>query len=249
MRPFAMPGANEDVVRLFMNMLGGLWRQDARATEAFLREIIDTGFLKKLQLDCLEIYPRILAAELPMRPALFLDYDTEFQEQPVPMRISIDEFETYKDLYKDICEIVARQLVLVAGLNNLRHRGDHNAFKPGIGQTRSGKDRTPASLHAFADVNFGDKLTFIDEPWYGFDDEAADNQMRNAIAHYKTDYDEITQTITYFPRKEGLKEEKSERTSFLEFMRRVLIAYREMHSLHHLVKCLFFHEYLIAKPV
>lgn len=248
MRPFAMPRANEDVVTLYMNMLGGVWKQAPVAAEAFLRDIIDSGFLKKLQLDCLEIYPRILAAELPMRPALFLDFDEEYHSEPIPMRVSIDEFETYKDLYKDICEIVARQLVLVAGLNNLQKRNDHNAFKPNIGLAKSGKDRTPVSLDAFADVNFGDKLNFIDDPWYKFDDEAADNQMRNAIAHYKTDYDEITQKIMYFPRKEGMKEEKSEETSFLDFMRRILIAYREMHGLHHLVKCLFFYEYLIKKP-
>lgn len=248
MRPFAMPGANEDVVELYMNMVNGTMNQDAVAVEAFLRNIIDSGFLKKLQLDCLEIYPRILAAELPMRPALFLDYDDGYHAEPIPMRVSTDEFETYKDLYKDICEIVARQLVLVAGLNNLQKRNDHNSFKPGIGLGKSGKDRTPTSLDAFADVNFGDKLNFIDASWYKFDNEAADNQMRNAIAHFKTDYDEITQKITYFPRKEGMKEEKSEETSFLDFMRRILIAYREMHALHHLVKSLFYYEYLVKKP-
>lgn len=249
MEPFAKPRANDEVVKLFVNILGGVWRQDAVAAEAFLRDIIDSGFLRAIQRDCLEIYPRILAAELPMRPALFLDFDDAYRAHPNPMRVSIDEFESYKDLYKDICEILARQLVLVAGLNNLQKRGDHDAFKPGVGLTKSGKDRTPTDLHAFADVNFGDKLTFIDDSWHEFDDDdAADNQMRNAIAHYKTDYDEITQTITYFPRKEGMKAEKSEETSFLNFMRRVLIAYREMHALHHLVKCLFFYEYLIKKP-
>lgn len=249
MRPFAMPRANESVVNIFVKILRGVWEKDAVATEAFIREIIDSGFLKKLQLDCLEIYPRILSAELPMRPALFLDFDDRYHSEPIAMRVSVDDFETYKDLYKDICEIVARHLTVVAGLNNLQKRNDHNAFKAGIGLSRSGNDRTPKNLDAFADVNFGDKLKFIDEPWYKFDNDAADNQMRNAIAHYKTDYDEITQKITYFPRKEGMSEEKSEETSFLDFMRRILIAYREMHSLHHLVKCLFFHEYLVSKPV
>ncbi len=248
MRPFAMPHANESVVKLFVNMMRGVWVKDAVSTEAFMREIIDSGFLKKLQLDCLEIYHRILAAELPLRPALFLDFDDMYHSEPIPMRVSVDEFETYKDLYKDICEIVARQLNLVAGLNNLQKRNDHNAFKPEIGLSRAGNNRTPKNLAAFADVNFGDKLKFIDNSWYEFDNRAADNQMRNAIAHYKTDYDEISQKITYFPRKEGMMEGKSEETSFLDFIRRILIAYREMHSLHQLIKCLFFHEYIMPKP-
>lgn len=247
MLPFAMPGANEQAVELYMDVVTKVAKNDRLAFERFLRDVIDRGFLKKLQLDCIEIYPRILAAELPLRPALFLDFDKAYQKAPIPMRVSNAEFETYKDLYKDVCEIIARQLVLVAGINNLQKRGDHNAFKPGIGKTRSA-DRTPTSLNGSADVNFGDKLNFIDDSWYAFGDNVADNQLRNAIAHYKTDYDDVDQTITYYPRKEGMNEAKSEETTFLEFMRRILIAYREMHRLHHLIKNLFFFEYIVAKP-
>jgi hypothetical protein len=42
------------------------------AVESFVIEITDNNFLKNLQMDVLEIYPRMLAAELVIRPALFL---------------------------------------------------------------------------------------------------------------------------------------------------------------------------------
>jgi len=43
---------------------------------------------------------------------------------------------------------MSRQLVLVAGINNLHHRGDFNVFK-NIGKS------TPKSLHGYADLPYG----------------------------------------------------------------------------------------------
>ncbi|AGI82771.1 hypothetical protein G655_19275 [Pseudomonas aeruginosa B136-33] len=34
---------------------------------------------------------------------------------------------------------------------------------------------------------------------------------------------------------------------FLEFMRMLLVAFREMHYLHHVIKCLFYYEYIIRQ--
>ena len=115
---------------------------------------------------------------------------------------------------------------------------------PGIGLTKNGKDFTPASLDDFAKIDLGRKLSFIDDTWYELQDGTADNQLRNAIAHYRTEYDDIGQVITYYPRKDGLEASGPRTMSFLEFMRRVLIAYREMHRLHHLIKALFYYQLL-----
>jgi hypothetical protein len=76
-------------------------------------------------------------------------------------------------------------------------------------------------------------------------DGAIDNHLRNAIAHYKAEYDEINQIVTYYPKREGIKQEKAEETFFLEFMRRLLVAYREMHRLHHLIKNLFYYRFIV----
>ena len=245
MMPFAYPGQNEDSVQLFQNVLfeTGIKRQ---AIDAFVEEVITTGFLKNLQLDCLEIYPRILAAELPMRPALFLDFDKEYERTPIAMRVSTHQFEQYKDLFKDISEIISRQFVLIAAINNLQKRVNHNAFRPSVGITNR-KGFTPAGIGSFADVTFGQKQEFIDDPWYQMMDGAIDNHLRNAIAHYKAEYDEITQIVTYYPKREGMKQEKAEQTYFLEFMRQLLVAYREMHRLHHLIKNLFYYYFIVLK--
>jgi hypothetical protein len=72
-----------------------------------------------------------------------------------------------------------------------------------------------------------------------------DNQLRNSIAHYKAEYNVITQVITYFPRKEGIKQEKEETIYFMDFMRKTLLSYREMHSMHQLIKCLFNYYYIM----
>jgi hypothetical protein len=247
MRPFAFPGQSARSVELFTQITIELAEKDRVAWDAFIEEIIGTGYLKNLQQDCLQVYPRILEAELPMRPALFLDFDHEYHESKAPMRVSIARFDDFKDLFKDISEIIARQLVLIAAINNLLKRGDHNTFKPRPPMREGDRDHTPKNLSEFANVDFGRKQAFIDDPWYVIADEAVNNRLRNAIAHCKAEYDDGKQMITYFPRKEGLAQEKAETVSFLEFMRWFLLAYREMHQMHHLIKSLYYYRYLIQK--
>jgi hypothetical protein len=245
MMPFAFPGQDAEASHLSISTMHQVTNEHPAAIRAFMAEIIGNDFLKNLQNSCLDIYPKILEAELPLRPVLFLDFDEEFANNPIPLRISNEAFESYKDLYKDISEIVSRQFVLVAGINNLLKRGDHNAFKPGIGQTKGGKDFTPKSLHDFADIAFGKKLGFIDDSWFEPLEDGADNQLRNAIAHVKTDYDEVNQVITYYPRLEGMNQAKPEQMTFIQFMRRLLQSYRELRRLNHLIKGLFYLQYLV----
>lgn len=223
--PFALPKDDAESVHKYMQIMKLLVDKDKTAFDAFINEIIGSGFLENIQRDCLEIYPRILEAELPLRSALFLDFDENYEKELVPLRVSIDDFQKYKDLYKDISEIMSRELILVAGINNLISRGDFNEFK------NMGKN-TPKNLHKYADVPYGQKLGFLDDTWYEIEDGVADNQLRNSIAHYKAEYDEITQVVTYYPRREGIKQEKAESIYFIDFMRKILISYREMHRMH-----------------
>ena len=53
--------------------------------------------------------------------------------------------------------------------------------------------------------------------------------------------DEVSQIITYYPKREGMKQERKESIYFLDFMRKLLYVYREMHKLHHLIKCLYYY--------
>lgn len=245
MAAYEFPGQSRDAVDEFASVIFHLADAHHAELDAFVGDLVDSGFLKNLQLDVLEIYPKMLEAELVMRPALFLDFDAEYAANPIPMRVSAEEFETYKDLYKDISEILSRQLVLVAGMNNLLKRGDANAFAQIL--TKAGKDIAPADLNAYADIAFGQKEKIIDNPWYEPLEGSLSNQLRNAIAHYKTEYNDVTQLVTYYPKKEGMAQEKGEQIYFLEFVRRLLITYREMHRLHHLIKSLFYYYFLNMK--
>lgn len=226
----------------YPNFLFGLANRNKAKLDDFIDQLANTWFLRNIQLDGLELYPAILDAELPLRPALFLDFDDRYEGGGLsPARVSTDEFNVYKDLYKDIAEVLNRQLVIVAGLNNLLHRGDCNAF-PDLGRKKQ-----PTSLNDFADLPFGSKMDWLDNCWFYFDRDAVDNQLRNAIAHFKAEYDDATQLITYFPKLEGLEQEKAQTMYFLDFMRKLLISFREMHYLHHLVKSIYYYRILVQK--
>jgi hypothetical protein len=227
---------------VFANSMGDLVtdiaKNNRQVFDRFMAEIIETEFLSNLQRDCLEIYPRILEAEIALRPALFMDFVDENAENRISGKISTKDFNEYKDLYKDITEIIGKQLALVAAINNILHRNDHNKFKEKDGGTLS-------SLAKFADKPLSDKFKYLDDCWFNFDKSAINTGARNAIAHYATEYCETTQTIQYFAEKEGLKQEKPSTMYFLEFMTLLLSAFREMHYLHHVIKSLFYYEYLI----
>jgi hypothetical protein len=171
-----------------------------------------------------------------LRPALFLDFDRRYQGHTVPYRVSAHEFNDAKDLFKDMAEIMSRLLVLVAGLNNLNRRNDHNSFASAKG--------APANLKEFSDWPLGRKLQQIDQSWYKIDASAIDNRLRNSIAHNKAEYDEITQELVYYPKQEGLEQASAIRMHFLDFSRRILEVFRELHRLNHLTKCLFIYYYL-----
>lgn len=234
--PFAEPRKNIDAVETITRLQMRLEKKSKPALDAFMNEVIDSGFLRNAQIDCLEIYPRIIDIELMLRPALFLDFDKTYQSQAVPYRVSALEFNDAKDLFKDMTEIMSRLLVLVAGINNLSRRGNHNAFAP--------SKKAPANLSAYVDLPLGSKLQQIDQPWYRVNADAIDNRLRNSIAHYKAEYNEITQELVYYPKHEGLEQATAIRMHFLDFSRKLLEVFRELHRLNHLTKCLFVYYYL-----
>lgn len=236
--PFTLPDDSRFVVDHYTKTIIGLSEGKQAALAAFLQEIHDTQFLENLQKDCLNVYRPIFEAELPLRPALFLDVDQEYKAGAMAMRVSSNEFNTYKETYKDLLEVMNRQLVLVAGLNNIIKRGSHNEFAKGVRMSKDGRDLSPKSLNEYADISLGKKSLDLDDPWYRVDFASIDNELRNAIAHNKIDYDDVTQAIRYFPKLEGMAREKERKIQLLDYMWRMLVLFREVHRLHHLVKCL-----------
>lgn len=204
----------------------------------FADDLDASNFLTNLQRDCLEIYPRIFDAELPLRPALFLDLTGHVKGEKAATRVSAQDFSGLKDLYKDILEILSRQLVLVAGFNNLLHRGDANSFKAIDGSALS-------NLLKYSAKTLSEKFKYLDDCWYKLDLDAFNLGLRNAIAHNNVQYNGVDQVITYAPEGGRLEQGANETMSFLEFMRLLLVAFREMHNLHHVIKSTFYYKYLV----
>ncbi|KOO80639.1 hypothetical protein JY452_06620 [Stenotrophomonas maltophilia] len=207
------------------------------AFDALLAHLDETQFLSNLRRDCIGLYCPTYSAEISLRPAIFLDLVQGPDGPLVSGRVSSKEFGTYKDLYKDMCEVYSRQLNLVAALNNLAHRGDFNAFAP------NEQGATLSSLDRFADKVLSDKFKYLPDSWVPLDPSAVDIGIRNAIAHNTVRYDEVNQIISYFPHKEGVRQDQEEIISYLGFMRKLLILFRDVHAVHQLVWLLGHHIY------
>jgi hypothetical protein len=237
--PFVFHSEIAEFVENFSGFMMHLAHTKGEALNAFIDRLHETKFLHTIQRDCLKLYPEIYDAELPLRPALLLDFIPHYERNKVAARVSNEDFSTYKDLYKDIAEVLGRQLVLVAAINNIVHRGNYNEFaKPEHGAPLS-------SLDKFADKTLSDKFKYLDECWYNISKDVVDTGVRNAIAHYTATYDPVSQIITYYPEKEGVRQEQGEVMYFLDFMRMILQLFREVHYLHHVIKSLLYYEYLI----
>jgi hypothetical protein len=231
----------EEVTSTYPRIIMQLSQTHRSKLDEFYHHIKDTGFLDSLQRDCLSLYGRIFEIELYLRPAIFLDFCTGQEGKKSSAKVSKLGFEHCKDMYKDLSEIVGRQLALVAGLNNLIHRGDHNSFL-------ASKDGAAlSSLDKFANKVLSEKLKYLDDCWYKIDDELLNTGIRNSIAHYTFEYDEGSQIIICFPNKEGLHQDTKIEITFLGFMRMILVQFREMHYLHHLIKSVYYYEYLVLR--
>lgn len=246
--PLTIHEHNKELSEEMPKLLFKLYNEHNDNQNEFFNSLLNTGFLKTVHHDTISLYPRLIKLELPLRPALYYDY-TEEELGDVPARVSTQSFDTCNDTYKDLAEVYSRQLVLVAGLNNLIHRGDFNLFSDDVRFSKKDGDVIKAfsSLDNYANVDLGKKLSAIDDSFFKFNENAIDNRLRNGIAHYKHDYNEATQIITYSSAKEGLTRDKTIEISFMTFLRKMLLLFREVHSLNHVIKALIYHVILILK--
>lgn len=246
--PFTIYQHNIELSEGMPNILRGLHEANYEKTFEYVELIIKNGFLKNLLYDCLGLYPRMLEFELPVRPALYYDYIDAENFKNVPTRVSTADFETCNNFYKDLAEVFSRQLTMIAGLNNLIKRGDYNLFDDSIRlNKRKEVIKNYESLNSFANVDLGNKLSAIDDSFYHINSEALDSKLRNGIAHYKYIYKESTQLITFYPSKEGMERDKNQEIYLIEFMRKMLLLFREVHTLNHVIKSLIYYSIFVLK--
>ncbi|AIE01919.1 TPA: hypothetical protein M4Y70_005706 [Klebsiella variicola] len=246
--PFTIHAHNAEISEKMPQLLHYIQKNHPKQLNKFLDDIIGSGFLKSLHFDCLSLYPKMLDFELPSRPALYYDYDKNVDLSMIPARVSTAEFDDCNNFYKDLSEVFSRQLIIVAGLNNLLKRGDHNIFDDSVRLNKKGDlIKGFSSLNEYANVDLGTKISGLDDSFYIVDLNALDNKLRNGIAHYKYEYKESIQMITYYFAKEGMERTKYNELSFMSFMRKLLLLFREVHSINHIIKTLYFYCIFIAK--
>lgn len=246
--PFTIHEENEEVSDGFLGMYAILDRKSKANTILFIDTILDNNFLKNLHYDCLSLYPKLVELDVPFRPAFFYDYVDKSEYSAIPARVSTADFDSCNSFYKDLAEVFSRQLTLLAGINNLLKRGDANEFEPSLKINKRQLPRKEVeSLNSFADVDLGNKIQFIDDSIYTINLESIDNRLRNGIAHFKYEYKESVQMITYYPMKEGMNREKYHEISFIEFIRKTLLLFREVHNLNHLIKTTLYYSILMLK--
>ena len=246
--PFTIHEENKEISQEMPYILKDLFEKNTGKMIKFVEEITENKFLNNLHHDCISLYPKIIDIDLPLRPVFYYDYINTEKYGDIPARVSASDFESCNNLYKDLVEVFSRQLVLIAGLNNLIKRGDADLFDISVRMNSKGDIvKSFSSLNSYANVDFGQKISAIDDSFYSIDLLAVDNKLRNAIAHYKYEYKESSQLVTFYPAKEGMKREKYHSIYFVEFMRKVLLLFREVHSVNHIIKSLLFFKIFILQ--
>ncbi|EPA9245543.1 hypothetical protein [Yersinia kristensenii] len=246
--PFTIHDHNVEISEEMPKILWFIDQRYNKALNDFFDQIIDNGFLKSLHFDCLSLYPKMIDFELPARPAIYYDYDNKKDLSMIPARVSTAEFDDCNNFYKDLSEVFSRQLVIIAGLNNLLKRGDHNLFDDSVRLSKKNEViKGFSSLNEYANIDLNAKINGLDDSFYNVDMDALDNKLRNGIAHYKCEYKESTQVITYYYSKEGMNRSKFNELTFMSFMRKLLLLFREVHSINHIIKSLYFYCIFISK--
>ncbi|MFQ2225688.1 hypothetical protein ACK32Z_02095 [Aeromonas hydrophila] len=232
--PFNSQENVNDSIDIFSKEINGLSNSESAALKAFTDEVGDSMFIVHSINDAVKIYQKMLSKEVVFRPSLFLDNIDGYEGNKVPFLLSTKDFEYIGDLFKDISEVLSRQLVIVAGLNNLIKRGDHNKFKVTLPNSKN-KSLEPKSLKQYADLDFGKKMDFIDSSWFAISNDIADNQLRNSTAHFKWEYDPSTQIIKYYPKKEGLNRVVSKELFLIDYCKKIIESFRVFHQLNYLL--------------
>ena len=246
--PFTIHEHNSEISNEMPKLLNMLSFTCRDKLNEFSDKIVGNNFLRNIHHDSISLYPKLLDLELPIRPTFYYDYTNDDEYKKSPARISTAEFETCNNYYKDLAEVFSRQLILLAGLNNLLKRNDYNLFDDSVRINKKGcVIEAFSSLDNYANVDLGKKIEAIDDSFYIIDKDSIDNKLRNAIAHYKYEYKQSTQKITYYPSKEGMDRNKYHEIYFMEFMRKTLLLFREVHGMNHIIKSLFYFNVFIRK--
>lgn len=126
-------------------------------------------------------------------PSLLLLHSDDFNKiYGNDFGITTADYNEIKNLYSENFELLSRISSLLFGILNLNKNGDFNTFDSKL---------KCLSLNEYMELANGIKRQKIELQLFlsGYFLQTIDNQIRNGIGHFKTEYNVIDQKITYFP--------------------------------------------------
>jgi len=131
--------------------------------------------------------------------------------------ITTTDFDIVKQFYADSYEWICRALPLLMGAENIRTRAEYNSM-PTIR-----RHRTIKRIHSLSDFQHAPNA--IKKEFIGtspglkqYFSSILDNQIRNAVSHYKTRLDPVEQLIEYFPFNDPAHAQKSKHIYLIDFV-------------------------------
>lgn len=151
-------------------------------------------------------------------PIIGLTYYNDYEKNKVfgeEYMITSSDFDRVKQIYAETYEWLSKFLVIIMGVENISLRGDFNRM-PIVNKH---KNKNINSLHDFTFMSNGLKLDFINTSSFLKDyyNSNLDNQLRNAVNHYKTTLDSVNQLITYSPFNDEQRANKTKDIFIIDF--------------------------------
>lgn len=147
--------------------------------------------------DFVKIYQRLI-------PALAMQYCKEDAFDLEVEGSTTSSFDSVKQFYLDVYEVLGNLLVIPVALNNIKYRADVNSMNP--------LEKNVSSLEDFIKLTKASRYHFCldTEVYTDFLDVVVNAKLRNAIGHNDVEYDAVSQVITYIPNPKDRTKKKTE---------------------------------------
>jgi hypothetical protein len=145
------------------------------------------------------------------------------------------DFEANKSFFVDSYEWLSKNLFFPIGLLNATERCDFSSMS----RTKMAKSLNVATVDDFLRLDHGRKKEITAESVVlsGLHEKFANNgQLRNAIQHFKHEFNPVTQQIRYFPYTDPKKSSKFKEISLIKF---AYLTYQSMQAVHQSLSFLF----------
>lgn len=172
-----------------------------------------------------------------LMPTLLLFYGDDFTKKyGDDFGISTTGYDEIKNLYSENFELLSRMSSFLFGISNLDESGNFNVFDPII---------KCSSLKDYIESTNGIKKSKIEFHTFlsGYFLNTMDNQIRNGIGHFKTEYNVVEQKITYYPYIDPSKVHQSKSIYLIDFC--FLINQQTMKVLESLIALNHFNKRII----